>query len=293
MTVNVLTAFVGGLITILAPCAALLIPAFFAYAFSSRSTLLSRTLLFFIGLLVALVPLGVAAGGLGSLLVAHRETITTVAGVAIVILGIIQALALRFPHVHLPWAQPTGAASSSPVAVFLLGVGYGLAGAGCTGPILGAVLLMSAQSSSVAAGAAMMAAYSVGMFAPVAILAWAWDALDVSGRRWLRPHPVRFLGRDTTVGNLVSGALCVVLGIVLVVTGGSTGLGIVDASGQQRIESRLMRQLSGLPPLVIVLVVVALVALVCLAIVVSRGRHAERSEHPATDADSEDVAAVG
>lgn len=61
-------AFLGGMAATLSPCAALLLPAFFAYAFGDdRARLLGRTGLFYLGLLLALVPLGLGAGALGSL----------------------------------------------------------------------------------------------------------------------------------------------------------------------------------------------------------------------------------
>ncbi|MBD3689622.1 cytochrome c biogenesis protein CcdA [Nanchangia anserum] len=272
MTISVLTAFVGGLLTILAPCAALLLPAFFAYAFTSRRTLLARTGVFFLGLLTALVPLGIAAGGLGGLVATHRSVITTGAGVIIIGLGIAQILALPLPRIALPWTQRTREDSASPWAVYLLGMGYGLAGAGCTGPILGTILLMSAQSSSPIVGAAMMAAYAAGMFAPVMVVALAWDALDVTGRAWLRPRPIRLLGRDTTIGNVVSGGLCLLLGLILIVTGGSFSSGILDASAQADLESRVMTTLSDVPVLTVACLAIALVAALVLVVMWLRGR---------------------
>ena len=59
MAVGFAGAFLGGLAALLSPCAAMLLPSFFAYAFgSSRTKLLGRTGLFYVGLLITLVPLG-------------------------------------------------------------------------------------------------------------------------------------------------------------------------------------------------------------------------------------------
>ncbi len=55
---GVLVAFLGGLLALLSPCSALLLPAFFAYSFTSRTRLLGRTALFYAGLCLTLVPLG-------------------------------------------------------------------------------------------------------------------------------------------------------------------------------------------------------------------------------------------
>ena len=50
-SITPLAAFLGGALTLLAPCSVMLLPAFFAYAFTSRTTLLARTGLFWLGLI--------------------------------------------------------------------------------------------------------------------------------------------------------------------------------------------------------------------------------------------------
>ena len=58
-------AFLGGMAAILSPCAVLLLPAFFAYAFGDdRARLLGRTGLFYLGLLLALIVLVLSAQGI-------------------------------------------------------------------------------------------------------------------------------------------------------------------------------------------------------------------------------------
>ena len=59
-------AFVGGALALLAPCSALLLPAFFAYAFSSRTQLFGRTVLFLAGLCTVFVPLGLGPASPGA-----------------------------------------------------------------------------------------------------------------------------------------------------------------------------------------------------------------------------------
>jgi cytochrome c biogenesis protein CcdA len=51
-----LAAFLGGVLSLLSPCSALLVPAFFAYAFQSRRRLLAKTVVFYVGLATTLVP---------------------------------------------------------------------------------------------------------------------------------------------------------------------------------------------------------------------------------------------
>ncbi len=60
--VGLLGAFLGGLASLLSPCSALLLPSFFAYAFDRTRLLVQRTVAFWVGLCVVLVPLGPASG---------------------------------------------------------------------------------------------------------------------------------------------------------------------------------------------------------------------------------------
>jgi len=45
--VGVLAAFAAGVLALLSPCSALLLPSFFAYAFASRRALVARTFVFY------------------------------------------------------------------------------------------------------------------------------------------------------------------------------------------------------------------------------------------------------
>ncbi|MFD0867433.1 cytochrome c biogenesis protein CcdA, partial [Tessaracoccus lubricantis] len=98
MTIGYAGAFLGGVAAILSPCAALVLPAFFAYAFGQqRARLVARTALFYMGLLLTLVPLGLAAGALGGLLTRHRDTLALAGGIVLIAFGVIVALGIRLP----------------------------------------------------------------------------------------------------------------------------------------------------------------------------------------------------
>src|SRR5699024_11816213 len=87
MDIGLITAFVGGVLALLSPCAALLMPAFFASTIGAGPRLLLHGGVFFLGLLVVLVPLGVGAGALGTLFVTHRWMIVLIACLTLIVLG--------------------------------------------------------------------------------------------------------------------------------------------------------------------------------------------------------------
>jgi cytochrome c biogenesis protein CcdA len=227
--VSFLASFLGGLLSLLSPCSALLLPAFFAYAFQSRGELVGRTAVFYLGLCATLVPLGMGISAVSSLVYGYRGTLITVSGLVIIALGVIQAFGGGFAFGPLERLRGN-IKGSSLLATFFLGTVYGFAGF-CSGPILGAVLTVAASSGSVLRGAGLLATYAAGMAAPLFLLALLWDRFDLGHRRWLR-------GREITLGalrlhttSLLSGLMFVVIGGLFIVFEGTSGLEGLYASG--------------------------------------------------------------
>lgn len=246
-------AFLGGLAVLFSPCAAMLLPSFFAYAFgASPGRLLGRTGLFYAGLLLTLVPLGLAAGGLGAYLATHRTLLATVGGILLIVLGVLQVLGI---DVTLPGLRSRS--GTSPLAVVALGATYGLAGA-CTGPLLGAVLTMAALGGSPLYGGILLAIFGLGMVVPLLVLALLWDRFSLGER--LRPRPVRLGPVSTTWWGILAGGLFVGLGVLFLLTDATGALGgLLDARGQLALEGRLADAAARVPDLA-VLAGLALVA---------------------------------
>lgn len=232
-------AFLGGVLTLLSPCSAVLLPAFFAYAFSSPAALVGRTVVFYAGLVTMLVPLGLAASSLGSLLTERRGILVGVVSAVVIVLGALQMLgvSLRLPgRTSSPRRDPANVFS-----VYLLGTAYGVAGV-CSGPILGSVLAVAALGTDAIYGGMLLAVYALGMVVPLVILAMLWERLELSRRRWLRPKPVTVGPVHTTSTGLVSGALFVCIGVLLLITAGTANLGgVLSIDQQYAAESAIVR----------------------------------------------------
>lgn len=255
-------ALAGGVLTLLSPCSAVLLPAFFAYAFSSRTALLGRTLVFYAGLLTTLVPLGVAASSLGMLVTEHRQTLVATAAWVVIVLGVIQILGITIP---LPGRTSAGGDATSIASVYLLGAVYGVAGV-CSGPILGSVLAVAAVGSSPAYGGVLLAVYALGMVVPVLILALLWDRFDIGRRRWLRPREIIVGPIRTTVVSVVAGAVFVALGALLLATEGTANLGgVLTIDTQYEVENTLRSWTSSIPDIAVVLVLLAVAGAIVLA----------------------------
>lgn len=257
--VGYLTALLGGLLALLSPCSALLLPAFFAYAFGSPGRLLLRTGAFFVGLCLTLVPLGVAGSFAGRLFYGHRDTLILVGGWLVIALGVAQILGMGFASRRMAEAAAR-IRPSSMVSVVLLGAVYGLAGF-CAGPILGGILTISALGGSPVYGGALLAVYAFGMAAPLFALALLWERFQLGRRRWLR-------GRTITVGrlrlhtmSLLSGALFIVIGVVFLRFEGTSALsGPLDVDQEANLEEWVRSVGSSVSDLWVLLVLAAALA---------------------------------
>ena len=214
LEISYLAAFFGGILSLLSPCSALLLPAFFAYAFQSRKDLLTKTAVFYLGLAATLVPLGMGVSAVSRLVYGQRSILILVSGVIIILLGVLQLLGRGFTFGTLSRIQGKVRGESTG-ATFALGAVYGFAGF-CSGPILGAVLTVAASSGQVIRGAVLLAIYALGMAVPLFLMAALWDRFDLGRRSWLR-------GRELSIGrlrvhttNLLSGVMFVLLGVIFI-----------------------------------------------------------------------------
>lgn len=272
--VGLLTAFLGGLLSLVSPCAALLLPSFFAYAFDRVGTLLGRTLTFMAGLMVVLVPLGAGVALVGDLLTRYRGVVTTLGGIALVAFGVLSILGIGFASSSA--AQVAGRIRiSGPLSTFALGLVYGLAGF-CAGPLLGGVLTVAAVGGEPGYGAALLAAYAVGMGAPLFLLALLWDRLGLSGKRWLRGREIALGPLRTHTTSLVSGLLFVGIGLLFLLTDGTAGIVAPTTTDQQADAQIAIRDAAGGVSDAAVLLGIVLIALAGAVIRLLRPRRAER-----------------
>jgi cytochrome c biogenesis protein CcdA len=262
-------AFAGGTLALLSPCSALLIPAFFAYAFPSRGQLVLRTGIFFAGLAAVLIPVGLGVGALGSLILERRAEVTLIAGLLLVAIGLYQ-LAIGGFEVPGTAGLMGRVSGDSIVATFTLGAVYGIAGF-CAGPILGGVLTIAATSGGALSGGALLFVYALGMAVPLFALALLWERVGPWARsrvsagewrigRWSRPRV-----------TVISSVMFIVLGIAFIVFQGSNALtGVYESFGASDISTELETAVSGairaqgglVSALAVVLIAVAASALV-------------------------------
>ncbi|MBP0935052.1 cytochrome c biogenesis CcdA family protein [Streptomyces goshikiensis] len=273
--IGYLAALLGGLLALLSPCSALLLPAFFAYSIDSASRLLARTGIFYAGLASTLVPLGAAGSYAGRFFHSHRDALVLAGGWLIIVLGIAQILGLGFASRRLSELsgriRPTTALS-----VYALGAVYGLAGF-CAGPILGSVLTVAAVSGSPVYGGLLLAVYALGMAVPLFVLALLWERFELGKRRWLRGRPLRVGRLELHTTSLLSGLFFITLGALFLVYDGASALpGLLDVDDSYAVEQRVRSLTGGVPDWALLALVAA--AAVAVGLAQWRGRVRETAE---------------
>lgn len=262
-TIGLVGAFLGGVLTLLSPCSAVLLPSFFAYAFGDRVTVIARTGVFYLGLVATLVPLGVAASTVGVFFNLHRDALVLVLSIMVITFGVLQTLGLSFALLRRRSTSGSASGGTGIVQIFALGTVYGVAGV-CSGPILGSVLAVASLGGRPTYGGILLAVYALGMCLPLGILALLWKRLDMNGRRWFVPKPLTVGPIHTSSTAIISGVVLIALGLILLASGGTANLGgILGANDQFSIE-QWAGQIDGRSSDAIVLIIFATLIIVGL-----------------------------
>lgn len=266
MDIGLVSAFIGGVLALLSPCAALLLPAFFASSVGAGPRLMLHGVIFYVGLLVLFVPLGLGAGFLGELFVAQRQGIIVVSSLVLILLGVVQIFGHGFDTSRLLPGQSSlqsrAAVSTGLGKSFLLGMTSSVAGF-CSGPILGAVLTLAATSGNAFSSALILSTYGAGMVLPLIMIAALWTRIGQRGQRMLRGRGFSFLGRQWHTTSVISGGLIIMVGIIFWTTNGLVGVPeLVPAETQAWLQQAASLFGNPLIDIVAIILVAAVILLV-------------------------------
>src|SRR6266498_2173837 len=212
---TLLTAFLGGVVALLAPCCvSVMMPAYFATGFGRRSGIVAGTLVFAAGVATLIVPIGLGASALSAALPAHHRLIFSIGGAAM-LAGGIAVLAGWKPMLPMPSLRSP--AGHGYVAAYGLGLFSGIASA-CCAPVLAGVIVVTGSVASFGSALAVSLTYVAGMVAPLAVLALAWERRDWGSSRLLHGRRVRVgfgrLARTMPLGTVASGVVQLGMGVV-------------------------------------------------------------------------------
>lgn len=223
--VGLLTALFAGAVSFFSPCVLPLVPGYLSAVTGIAPSELERAnwrtvippALVFIGSFsVIFILLGLSAVGISQSLRQNQDTLEKVAGVMIIILGLLFVSSLFVTRLNREWHVDKlieRAGSGGPV---LVGAAFAIAWTPCVGPTLGAISTLAATSGSVLQGGIMLAVYSAGLGIPFLLSAIAFSRMTTA---------FDFVKRHYAVIMATGGVVLIAMG-VLVFTGEFTRLNI-------------------------------------------------------------------
>ncbi len=183
--VSLPAAAFAGFLSFLSPCVLPLVPPYLSYLAGTTLDRLSSgedksvnrravlaALLFVLGFSTIFVALGATASVLGQFIRQYLDILGTIAGVAIIVMGLhfLGAFRLAFIYrearVHVP--KPAGL-----LGAYVMGLAFAFGWTPCIGPILAAILAVAGSEENVTRGATLLGAYSAGLGVPFLVAAFA------------------------------------------------------------------------------------------------------------------------
>lgn len=217
-SVGLVGAFLAGILSFLSPCVLPLIPGYLSFMTGLTTSELSddsrplgqimgTAVLFVVGFSAVFVVLGASASVLGQFLTEYRDLIEKIAGVVVVLFGIFMLGVIRIPGLYgearmdLAKSRRFGRG-----AALVMGMAFAAGWTPCVGPILGVILTLAASTGSVAQGALLLLAYSLGLGVPFLLVALLFGSAKPL-LAWLNRHSI--------IINRIAGATLIVVGTLI------------------------------------------------------------------------------
>ncbi len=209
-------AFVAGLISFVSPCVLPMVPGYVSFLASVSGTrtghdrswaLVRSALLFVAGFSAVFIVLGSTASVLGMALAPYRATLSRVAGLAVLVFGVIMLGVVRIPGLYREVRMDPALARGHGVwTAPALGAAFAFGWTPCVGPVLGSILVLAGSGTSLVSGALLLVSYSLGLAVPFVLFAVFLGRLTPL-LTWLQRHSVAV--------SRAGGAVLVVFGLLL------------------------------------------------------------------------------
>lgn len=232
--VSFLVAFLGGVLSFLAPCTVALFPAFLAFtARSGRNATLSM-LAFFTGFSLSFIALGIALTYLGkvSFVTFQQDAslLVQASGIILVFLGIMMFFSKGFSFIKLKGSLPKDA-----FGTIAFGALFAIGWSACIGPIIAGIFTMAAVFHNYLYTALLLFFYALGLAVPLFIVSFAYDRFNFAESRIVKGFAVTLkLGKSEVVltsTGMVSGLLMAFLGAFFILNRGTTAITAADLLG--------------------------------------------------------------
>ena len=200
--------FLEGMITFISPCLLPMLPIYVSYfaGDGERNTrrVIKNALGFILGFTIVFVILGALAGSVGQLFRQYSVIVNIVTGLVVIFFG------LNFLGIFklniFKGMKSSGMKKLGFFSSMLFGVVFSIGWTPCVGAFLGSALMIAANQGHVVEGMLMLLVYSLGLGIPFFASALLIDRLKGA---------FSFIKKHYNVINIVSGALLVVVGLLM------------------------------------------------------------------------------
>jgi cytochrome c-type biogenesis protein len=218
--IGILTALAAGLVSFLSPCVLPLVPGYISYVAGqtmenvrghedrqARRLAVLLSVFFVLGFSTVFISLGASATALGNLLLTYRYEANLVGGAIVILFGLFLIGLLNFSWFQRDLRFHINLKGGRPLAAYVLGLAFAFGWTPCVGPVLGAILTMSATSTSTSSGIALLSLYSLGLGLPFLLAALFTDAF------MNKMKVMRRIGRPL---QIAAGVVLVIMGIAMI-----------------------------------------------------------------------------
>ena len=213
--IGIVAALLAGRISFLSPCVLPLVPGYMSYIAGSTDRGMERRRIdtvflsgcFVLGFSTVFILLGASATAMSGLLLSYRYEANIVGGLIIILFGIFTTGIIKMPWLERDLRYHGAIEGGQPLGAYVLGLAFGFGWTPCIGPILGAILTVSATVDGALSGVALLSIYSLGLGVPFLLTALFADALTSKLRS------VRRLGKLLHIG---AGVVMILMGIAMI-----------------------------------------------------------------------------
>lgn len=214
--INVLVAFLAGLVSCISPCVLPLAPIYVSSlaggsmggaAVVDRRAPLVHAVAFLIGFILLFTALGVSVGLVGYFLQDQLRLLERIGGVFLIAMGLHMAGVIQISAFYrgasVDWDRRV---QNGYLRSFFSGMFISAGWLPCVGPTLGAILTLAVTSGAALQGGLLLLVYSLGLAVP-------FIGIGIALSR--TPAALRWMNRHHTLISVAAGFVMVVMGILL------------------------------------------------------------------------------
>ncbi|MEX0652224.1 MAG: cytochrome c biogenesis protein CcdA [Candidatus Paceibacterota bacterium] len=219
----IISVFVAGILTFLAPCTLPMVPAYLGFISGVpkeeledknklkevKRRILLNGVFFILGFSLIFILFGTLAGFLGQGLAPYRVWLTRIGGVCVILFGLLMLGVFNIPFLQSRKGikTPRWLVIGKPSSSLIIGATFAFGWTPCVGPVLGSVLLLASTTTTALYGAFLLLVFSLGLAVPFLLVALSFS------------HSTQYIqkfSRYLTWVSVVGGVFLVFLGILLV-----------------------------------------------------------------------------